>query len=183
MGASDAAQSPGIESCRGNGVDGPAVRLTSGSQPGPRLCDQVLEPTHDAIPANVLENNQPASGYEHTPDLAEGSGDIVYRAQHKPDVYRVETVVREWNRLTEPIDDVDCDAVAASKCGGHPSERRFGLQGGDGRHRRWKKHQVGTRAETDHQQPASRIGHRPSAIPGIEQPVEDRHAESVHVRE
>ena len=72
-GSSDASQSPGIESGRGNGVDGSAVRLTSRSQPGPRLCDPVLEPAHRAIPANVLENNQPASGYEHTPDLAEGS--------------------------------------------------------------------------------------------------------------
>ena len=46
QGASDAAQSASVESGCGNGVDGSTIRLTAGSQPGPRLCDQVLEPTH-----------------------------------------------------------------------------------------------------------------------------------------
>ncbi len=131
----------------------------------------------------MLEDDQPASGCEHTPDLAEGSGHIVDRAQHKPDVYRVETVVRERNRLADPVDDVDCNAVAASKSGSHPPHRRLRLHGGDRRHRGRKKQQVGSRAETDDQQPAGRIAHRLSAIPAIEQPVEDRHAESIHVRE
>ena len=36
---------------------------------------------------------------------------------------------------------------------------------------------------TDYQQPAGRVAHRLSAIPPIEKPVEDRHAESIHIRE
>src|ERR1700719_1881720 len=105
-GSSDAAQSPRIESGRSDGVDGSAVRLATGRQPRPRPCDQVLEPTHRSVPAHMLENDQPASGCEHAPDLAEGSGHIVDRAQHKPDMYRVETAVRERNRLADPIDDL-----------------------------------------------------------------------------
>ncbi len=182
-GTPDAAQSPGIESGRGNGVEGSAVRLATGRQPRPRLGDPVLEPTHRTVPANMLEDDQPASGYEHTPDLVEGSGQIVNRAQHKADVYRVETVVRERNRLTDPIDDIDRDAVAASKSGSHPPHRRYRLHSGDRRHRRRKKQQVGSRADTEHKQPAGRIAHRLSPIPAIEQPIEDRHAVSIHIRE
>jgi hypothetical protein len=131
----------------------------------------------------MLEYDQPASRYEHAPDLPEGNGHIIDRAQHKPDVHRVETVVQERNRLPDPIDDIDRNAVASSKSGSHPPHRRLRLHGGDRRHRRRQKHQVGSRAETDEQQPARRIAHRLSAIPAIEQPVEDRHAESIYVRE
>ena len=67
------------------------------------------------VPADMLENDQPAAGCEHTSDLAEGSGHIVDRAQHKPDVHRVETVVREWNRLADTVDDVDCNVTATSQ--------------------------------------------------------------------
>jgi hypothetical protein len=74
--------------------------------------DQDLEPTHRAVPTDMLE---PASGCEHTPDLAEGSGHIVDRAQHKSDVYRVKTIVRERNRLADPIDKVDRNAVASGQ--------------------------------------------------------------------
>ena len=122
-------------------------------------------------------------GDQHTPDLAEGSTHIIDRAQHQPDVYRVETVVRERNRLGDPIDDVDRNAATAGKSRSHPPERRLRLHGGDRRHRRRKKHQVGSRADAYHQQPAYRITHRLSAIPAIEQPVEDRHAEPIHIRE
>ena len=76
-GSSDAAQSPGIESGRSNGVDGSAIRVATGSQPRPRLCDQVLKPTHRAIPADVFEDDQPASGRQHPPDLDEGSVHII----------------------------------------------------------------------------------------------------------
>src|SRR5712672_945359 len=111
-GSWDAAQSRGIEARRDNGVDGPAVRLTTGRKPRPWLGDQVLEPTHRALAADMLQDDQPAPGHEYPPDLAQGGGDIVDRAQHQPDVHRVETVVRERNRLTRPVDDVGRDAVA-----------------------------------------------------------------------
>ena len=114
-GSSDAVQSPGIESGRSNGVDGSAVGLATGSQPRPRLRDQVLEPTHRALPADMFEDDQPASGCEHTPDLAKGDGHIIDRAQHKPDMDRVETVVRERNRLGDPIDDVDHNAATPAR--------------------------------------------------------------------
>ena len=63
----------------------------------------------------MFEDDQPACGHEHTPDLAEGRGYIINRAQHQPDVDRVETVVRERNRLAHSIDDVDCNAAAPGK--------------------------------------------------------------------
>ena len=135
------------------------------------------------VAADMLEDHQPAAGCEHAADLAEGSGHVVDRAQHQPDVYRVETVVREWNRLADPIDDVDRNAATASQSRSHSAHRRLWLHGSDRGHRGRKEHQVGSRAETDHQQPAGRIAHRLSAIPAIEQPVEDRHAESIDVRE
>jgi hypothetical protein len=181
-GSSDAAQSPGIESGRSNGVDGSAVGLATGSQPRPRLGDQVLEPTHRTLPANMLEDDQPASGCEHTPDLAKGRCHVIDRAQHKPDMDRVEAVVRERNRLGNPIDDVDHDAATPGTSRSHPPKRRLRLHGGNRRHRRRKKHQVGSRTDAYHQQPADRITHRLSAIPLIEQLAEDRRAESVHIR-
>jgi hypothetical protein len=53
---SDAAQSPGIESGRGNGVDGSAIRLAPGTEKGPRPGDQVLEPTHRTVSADMLQD-------------------------------------------------------------------------------------------------------------------------------
>src|SRR4029078_8379283 len=121
----------------------------SREQPRPRLCDQVREPTHRALPAHMLEDYEPAFGCEHTPDLAEGGGHIVDRAQHKRDVYRVANVVRERNRLAEPIDDVNCNAVAASKSGRRPPERRHRLHGGAPPDRRREKHEDRATDETD----------------------------------
>src|ERR1700753_965956 len=119
QGAPDLAQSASVEARGVDGVEGPAVRFETGSQPRPRLCDQVLEPAHQAVAADMLEDHQPAAGCEHAPDLAEGGGPVVDRAHHQADVYRVETVVREWNRLAGPINDADRNAATASQPRGH----------------------------------------------------------------
>src|SRR5699024_6628544 len=85
QGSSDAVQGPDIEAGRGNGVDGSAVRPATGSQPGPRPGDHVLEAAHRAVAADMLEDDQPASGCQHAPDLAKGGGHIIDGAQHKAD--------------------------------------------------------------------------------------------------
>ena len=77
----------------------------------------------------------------------------------------------------------DGNAATAGKSRSHPPERRLGLHASDRRHRRRKKQQVGSRADAYHQQPADRIAHRLSSISVIENPVEDRHAESIHIGE
>src|SRR3954468_21795040 len=151
-------------------------------QPRPRPCDQVLEPTHRAIPTDMLEDDQAAARYQHAPDLAEGSAHIIDRAQHQSDVYRLETVVRERNRLRNPIDNVERNAATAGKRRSHPPKRRLRLHRGYRRHPGRNKQQVRSRPDADHQQPACRIPHRLSAVPVIEQLAEDRHAESVNVR-
>jgi ABC-type lipoprotein release transport system permease subunit len=43
----------------------------------------------------MFEDDQPACGHERPPDLAEGHSYIINRAQHQPDVHRVETVVQK----------------------------------------------------------------------------------------
>src|SRR6516225_6500940 len=183
QGPSYAAQSGSIEPGCGNGIDGSAVRLATAGQSRPRLGDQVLEPIYLALSADMLEDDQPASGREHTPDLAQGSAHIVDRAQHQPDVYRVETVVRERNRLANPVDDVDCDAAAVSDTRRRPPKRGHRLHGGDRSHRGRQELQVGPRAETEHQQPAGRMSDRRPAIPVIERSVEKWHAEAIYAGE
>src|SRR5271154_2314042 len=97
QGASGAAQPTGVESGRGNGIDGSTVRLASGCQPRPWLGDQVLKPAHQAFAADMLEDYQPAAGCEYTTDFSEGGGHVVDRAQHQAYVHRVKAVVRKGN--------------------------------------------------------------------------------------
>src|SRR5580693_9753329 len=127
QGSSDAAQSRGIESGGGNGVDGSAVGLAAGGQPRPRFCHQVLEPTHRAVASDMLENDQSSPGSEDPSDLAEGSGHIVDRAEHQSDMHRVETIVREGNRLADTVDDIDGNIAATSQSRSHSPHCRLWL--------------------------------------------------------
>src|SRR5271167_925676 len=113
QGASNPAQPTRVESGRRNGIDGSTVRLASGCQPRPRLGDQVLKPAHQAVAADMLEDYQPASGCEYTPDFSQGGVHIVDRAQHEADVHRVKAVVRKGNRLADPVGDGDVNVVTA----------------------------------------------------------------------
>src|ERR1700722_4641169 len=112
QGVSNAAHPTGVESGRGNRVDGSTVRLASGCQPRPGLGDQVLKPAHQAVAADMLKDYQPAAGCEYTTDFSQGGGHVVDRAQHQADVHRVKAVVRKGDRLADPIDDVDVNGAA-----------------------------------------------------------------------
>jgi hypothetical protein len=128
QGSSNAAQCRGIESGRGNGVNGSTVRIVTGRKPRPRLCDQVLEPTRRPLAADMFEGDQPACGHERPPDLGEGRSYIINRAEHQPDVRRVETVVRKRFRVSFRPSSMALvfaiDALAISLLGSVPPARR-----------------------------------------------------------
>jgi ABC-type lipoprotein release transport system permease subunit len=76
----------------------------------------------------MFKDDQPACGHERPPDLAEGRSYIINRAQHQPDVHRVEPVVRKRFQVSFRPSSMALvfaiDALAISLLGSVPPARR-----------------------------------------------------------
>ena len=109
------------------------------------------------LPADMLEDNQPASGYEHPPDLARVAA--TSSTEHNTSPMCTESKLLSGKGIDSPVPSTMSTAMPwrSGATRRHPPERRLRLHGGDRRHRGRHKHQVGSRTETDHQQPAGRM--------------------------
>ena len=174
---------PGIESGRGNRVDGSAVRLAARRQPRPWLGDQSWNRPIAPSPrtCSSTTNLPPGTSTRRiSPRVAATSVD---RAQHQSDVYRVETVVRERNRLAGR------HRRCRRRCRGDGQRETpsAGTRPPAPRRRPTSPRAARTSSRFPGRDPPSAAGrsrcHRRSAISAIEQPVEERLAEPIHVRE
>ena len=148
---------------------GPAIRSWNRPiTPSPRTCSRTTN-----LPPG-------ASTRRISPRVAATSS-----TEHNTRPTCTESKLLSGNGIDSPIPSTMSTAMPLrrARARSHPPERRLRLHGGDRRHRRRNKHQVGSRAETNHEQPAGRIAHRRPTKTAIEQPVEERHAEPIHVRE